>query len=223
MKALAAAPAARPRGRWQGKVSPCRTRPGAAPWTQGSVPECATSHSQTHSTCTCHPDRRNQNMAPVHSPARHSRAHSAGAHMVPGTWCRYTQAGTQHLYTTPGQAQPGLPQPPHGTTGVDRPRGHSAPLYAIRHARQCQRPPVQLCPLGSRGTEETSTCPNRGAKLRGVSPRSPQGEGPAGLSARCGAVGTAEPPAATTGARHGEARHSHAHPGVHTDIFSPTL
>lgn len=159
MRALAAAPAARPRGRWQGKVSPCWTRPGAAPWTQGSVPECATSHSQTHSTRTRHPDRRNQNMAPVHSPARHSRADSAGTRTVPGTWCRYTQDGTQHLYTQPGQAQPGLPQPPHGTTGVDRPRGHSAPLYAIGHARQCQRPPVQLCPLGSQGTEETSTCP----------------------------------------------------------------
>lgn len=122
VRALAAAPAACPHGRWQGKVSPCRTLPGAAPWTHGSIPECATSHRWTHSTRTHRPDRRNQNMAPVHTARPGTAGHTPPVH----TWCQYTQPGTQRLYT-----QPGLPQPPHGTSRADRPRGHSAPIYAI--------------------------------------------------------------------------------------------
>ena len=141
VRALAAAPAARPRRRWQGKVFPCWTLPGAAPRTHGSVPECAASHSQMHGTRTRSPDRRNQNMALVHTAwpgtARHTtpvytwcQAHGASTHSLAHNACTHSPARhSQGCHSRPtaqvGQTDPG------GTVLPSKPSACHRPHQAV--------------------------------------------------------------------------------------------
>lgn len=220
MRALAAAPAAHPCGRWQGKVSPCRTWPGAAPWTQGSVPECATSHSQTHGTRTRRPDRHNQNMAPVHSLARRSRAHGAGTHGARHVVPVHTGWHTTPVHTArPGTARAATAAPWHNW-GRQTPGSQRSPLCHQTHQVVPAPTGAALSPCQS-GNRGDLHMPSHGAKPHGVSPRSPQGEGPAGLSAPVvghrARLSLRQPPRGHGTARHGTVMHTQEY----TQTWSP--